>query len=70
MIEYLGRNDSDVRAIVFAGQGKHFTAGLDLKSAMEMQNLKTQGDEKDPARAAFQFFGVVKALQDSVSSLE
>ena len=37
---------------------------------MEMQNLRTQGSEKDPARAAFAFFGVVKALQDSVSSLE
>ena len=36
VFEYLGRNGSDVRAIVFAGEGKHFTAGLDLSSAVEM----------------------------------
>ena len=35
--EYLGRNESEVRAIVFTGVGKNFTAGLDLKSAMMMQ---------------------------------
>ena len=41
VFEYLGRNGSDVRAIVFAGEGKHFTAGLDLSSAVEMQGLRT-----------------------------
>jgi len=53
---YLGRPGSDVRAIVFTGEGKHFKAGLDLTSAAEMQGLKTNGSEKDPARAAFDFF--------------
>ena len=37
VFEYLGRNGSDVRAIVFTGEGKHFTAGLDLSSVMSMQ---------------------------------
>ena len=31
--EYLGRNGSEVRAIVFTGEGKNFSAGLDLASA-------------------------------------
>ena len=36
VFDYLGRNGSDVRAIVFKGNGAHFSAGLDLSSAMEM----------------------------------
>jgi enoyl-CoA hydratase len=56
----------DVRAIVFTGNGKHFTAGLDLTSAMDMQNLKSD----DASRAAFKFYDVVKPLQDAVTSLE
>ena len=36
VFEYLGRNGSDVRAIVFTGEGKHFSAGLDLSSVMQM----------------------------------
>ena len=36
VFEYLGRPGSEVRAIVFTGEGKHFTAGLDLTSAAEM----------------------------------
>ena len=70
VFQWLGRPGSDVRAIVFTGEGKHFTAGLDLTSAAEMQGLRAGGDEKDPARAAFDFFQVVGPLQESVSSLE
>ena len=33
VIDYLGRVGSDVRAIVFTGEGKNFSSGLDLKSA-------------------------------------
>ena len=33
-IEYLGRVGSDVKAIVLTGIGAHFSAGLDLTSAM------------------------------------
>ena len=68
MFEYLGRPGSDVRAIVFTGEGKHFTAGLDLTSAVSMQGMNDS--EKDPARTAIDFFQVVSPLQESVSSLE
>ena len=68
VFQYIGRPGSEVRAIVFAGEGKHFTAGLDLKSAAEMQGLRNA--DKDPARAGLDFFQVVSPLQESVSSLE
>ena len=41
-MEYLGRVDSEVRAIVLTGNGKHFNAGLDLQAAMEMNKLKAE----------------------------
>ena len=68
IMEYMGRIGSDVRAIVLAGAGRVFTAGLDMNSAMKMQELKDSAE--DPARAAVRFFDVVKPLQDSISSLE
>ena len=37
VFEYVGRNGSGVRAVVLAGEGKHFSAGIDLVSAMENQ---------------------------------
>jgi len=35
-IEKLGKNGSQVRCIILTGTGKHFTAGLDLSSAMDL----------------------------------
>jgi len=70
VMDYLGRNGSEVRAIVLTGEGAHFTSGLDLTSAMQMQSLRGDGSDKDPARAALQFAQVVAPLQQAVSSLE
>lgn len=71
VFEYLGRPGSDVRAIVFTGEGKHFSAGLDLTSAAELQGLQSSSSEKDAARVAFDFLQqVLSPLQQSVSSLE
>ena len=69
--EYLGRNGSNVRAIVFTGEGKNFSAGLDLSSAAMLSSAgKSDDDESDPARASFVLNEVVRELQKSVSSLE
>jgi len=61
-------NKKDVRCIVLKGEGQHFSAGLDLSSAMSMSSLNSS--QLDPAWTAFNFFNTVKPLQDSVSSLE
>ena len=50
-IENLTKPDLDIRCIVLTGEGKHFTAGLDLTSAMDLSSVKQDG--KDPARTAF-----------------
>ena len=54
-----------VRAVVLAGNGKHFCAGLDLAMFAE----STEGSE-DPARQAEQFRRKVLGLQDNLTALE
>ena len=36
---------SGARVVVFSGEGKHFTSGLDLTSAAQIGNLNENGDE-------------------------
>jgi enoyl-CoA hydratase/carnithine racemase len=57
-IEKLGKHGSDVRVIVFTGEGKHFTAGLDLVAAMELSGNK----QADAARTGFAFFDTINPL--------
>ena len=60
-----------MRAIVFAGAGKNFSAGIDLFAIMQdSMKLKEKSDETDPGRYAVEFFPVVEGLQDCVSSME
>jgi enoyl-CoA hydratase/carnithine racemase len=60
----LGR-DPAVRAILLSGQGRHFTAGLDLEYAS-----RQFPPTKDPARAAEARLRHIEWLQDAFSALE
>ena len=60
----LGR-DSAVRAILLSGQGKHFTAGLDLEQAAGQF-----GPSADPGRAAEARLRHIEWLQDAFSAVE
>ena len=66
IIKDIDRN-SQARVIVLSGQGKHFSAGMDL--ANFMSNDKS-GEKKDPARMREIFYHEVLELQDTFSVLE
>ena len=73
VMEYLGRLGSEVRAIVLTGNGKHFSAGLDLKAAQSLMGLRAEPGEEgqDPARSSLKFLrGVVAPTQEAISSIE
>jgi enoyl-CoA hydratase len=60
----LGR-DPEVRAVLLSGQGRHFTAGLDLEYAS-----RQFPPSEDPGRAAEARLRHVEWLQDSFSAVE
>jgi|TARA_R100000501_G_scaffold5804_1_gene12747 enoyl-CoA hydratase len=57
--------EASVRAVVIASTGRHFTAGLDLKSASN-----PFGDSGDPARQRVHFLNHVKRLQHSFTVID
>ncbi len=59
-------NDTSVRALVISGEGKHFTAGMDLSSFEGIMNLT----KSEPARGAFALREMIMKLQDSFTVLE
>lgn len=58
----------DCRAIVLSANGKHFTAGLDLNSALEMGQQLAEIDEI--GRRGHFLDKTIKHAQESISSLE
>jgi len=60
-------NDPEVRAVVLAARGPHFTAGLDLAS---MAGDLGGGNDCSPAARAARFFSTVTRLQRSITSVE
>lgn len=58
--------DPDVRAVVLSGNGKHFTAGLDLKESASVLGAA----EGDPARVRDKLRRHILWLQDSFSAID
>ena len=59
--------DPDVRAVVLAARGTHFTAGLDLAA---MAGEVTGAADTSPAARATRFLATVTRLQRSITSVE
>ena len=61
----LGRDES-VRCAVIAGEGRHFTGGMDLAAFASLTGLF----QKEPGRAAYAMRDLILALQDAFTALE
>lgn len=58
--------DPEVRAIVLSGEGRHFTAGMDLSAFQGLLKLT----EDEPARGAYAMRDMILRLQGSLTALE
>lgn len=58
--------EGSVRALVISGEGRHFTAGMDLGAFDGIMDMGAQ----EPARAAFALRELILRLQDSFTALE
>ncbi|XP_052747908.1 delta(3,5)-Delta(2,4)-dienoyl-CoA isomerase, mitochondrial-like [Galleria mellonella] len=58
----------ECRVVVLSGRGKHFSAGIDLKSLIK--NFTKVNEIDDTARKARAYAGYIKRYQESISSLE
>ncbi len=59
--------EPEVRAVVLSGEGKHFTAGIDLQLLMEIQSqIAPLGDGRKQEKLR----RIIKDLQDSISAME
>ena len=66
LIKEIDKN-SDARVIVLSGQGKHFSAGMDLATFVPPKKSEL---EVDPARQREVFYHEVLELQDAFTALE
>lgn len=68
LMDELG-DDDDVRAVVLAGKGKHFSVGLDLKTMGGAVMGGGSGGSTSAASAATRFLKEVKRLQASITAV-
>lgn len=65
IVDALARDES-VRCAVVAGEGRHFTGGMDLTAFASLAGLF----QKEPGRAAYAMRDLILALQNSFNALE
>ena len=65
IMDALGRDES-VRCAILAGEGRHFTGGMDLAAFASLAGLF----ESEPGRAAYAMRDLILALQNSFNALE
>lgn len=65
IMDALGRDES-VRCAILAGEGRHFTGGMDLAAFASLAGLF----QKEPGRAAYAMRDLILALQDAFTALE
>jgi enoyl-CoA hydratase len=58
--------NSQIRALVIAGEGKHFTGGMDLSAFNGIADMT----KAEPARGAFALRRLILKLQDTFNALE
>lgn len=64
VFEEINNSEKDIRAVVLTSEGKHFTAGLDLKSAMEIGASGSADDEGvDVSRQGHKLYKHIRAMQ-------
>ncbi|KAJ0170586.1 hypothetical protein K1T71_013957 [Dendrolimus kikuchii] len=61
-------DNKDCRVIILSGQGKHFTAGIELNSLVELATSIAEID--DVARKARHHYNFIKFAQDGITALE
>lgn len=69
------KRDTSFRAVVLSGEGKHFTAGLDLTSFSEQVSSFEEGEDSantkiDTARRAYRMRRAILEMQDSFNEIE
>ena len=69
IFHYLSSHD-DVRVVLFKGNGKHFSAGIDLNDATQNLFGPIATSDKEPGRKGVFLLKIAKVVQDWFSSLE
>ena len=66
ILEEINPVSSGARVLILTGEGKHFTAGLDMQSVQQLGELEAE----DPARKSIHLNNLVSTLGRQVSALE
>lgn len=60
----------DIRVIILSANGKAFSSGLDLTSAIPETIIQIKNDEADIGRKAFLMYNMISKLQEGITAME